>query len=270
MRLFNLLSLDVVFGAIAGMLFFVHLTGNTVSDELYLLLGISVWNIYTFDHLMDAKAIKGIATMERHRFHQQYFWMLCFALVLASTIAIYMLLTNPNVSFILKPGMYLALGLLVLMISIKAAGPRFAWLKEITTAVFYVAGISLVAWKIQQEVPIQFILFQLTYFLLAWLNLLILSYIDEESDKNSGFSSIFSLLEAPKVKMLIFAVGSAGLLLALGLLLFIGSYYRIYAGILVIILGIHLLQFGGGHTIKKTSRQILEASFLLPFILLIF
>lgn len=270
MRLFNLLSLDVVLGAMAGMLFFLHLAGESVGFPLYMLLALTVWTIYTLDHLWDAKSINGIAKMARHRFHQEYFKSLSVGAFVAAGLAVYILFTIPELSFIIRPGLYVALGMGVLMLGIKVSGKKLAWLKEISTAVFYVAGISLVGWRLQQEVTYQFILFQLTYILLAWLNLLILSYLDEKDDKKSGFGSIFSLLHKPKVKLLIWTVGGIGLLLAINLWVFLGSYFRIYAGILVLLIYFHLYQFGSGIYIKKTSRQVLEVSFVLPFILLLF
>lgn len=270
MRLFNLLSLDVVLGAMAGMLFFVHLAGETVGISLYVLLALTVWTIYTLDHLSDAKAIPGKAMMERHRFHQENFKSLSIGVFVSAGLVIFILFTRPEVSFIIWPGLYVALGMGVLLLVIKISGPKFAWLKELSTAIFYVAGISLIGWKLQQEVTYQYVLFQLAYILLAWLNLLILSYLDEKEDKKSGFGSIFSLLHKPKVKLLIWGVGGIGLMLALNLWVFLGSYYRIYAGILVLLIYFHMYRFGTGVHIKKTSRQILEASFLLPFILLLF
>lgn len=270
MRLFNLLSLDVVLGAMAGMLFFVHLTGETVGIALYLLLGLTVWTIYTLDHLLDAKSIPGKAMMERHRFHQEHFRSLSVGVGLSVGSAIFILFTRPDVSFIILPGLYLSFGMGLLLISIKVTGQKFAWLKELSTAIFYVAGISLIGWELQQEVTYQYVLFQLAYIFLAWLNLLILSFLDEKEDKKSGFGSIFSLLYNPKVKVLIWGVGGIGLMLALNLWVFLGSYYRIYAGILVLLIYFHIYRFGRGIHIKKTSRQILEASFLLPFILLLF
>ena len=79
----NILSLDVVAGALAGMLFFSDLLGVEVSGKAFVVLALAVWSIYTFDHLWDAKSTKNIPRSDRHYFHYRNFRPMVFAFVLA-------------------------------------------------------------------------------------------------------------------------------------------------------------------------------------------
>src|SRR5690554_6802588 len=76
----QILSIDIVLGACAGMLFFDRLIGADLRMLLYVLLGLAVWCIYTFDHLLDAKQIKKTASTPRHAFHQKHFRTLAILL----------------------------------------------------------------------------------------------------------------------------------------------------------------------------------------------
>ena len=67
----NLLSLDVVLGAMAGMLFFSDLLEVNIAGSVYFLLGLAVWSIYTLDHLMDARSAINKPQSPRHQLHQK-------------------------------------------------------------------------------------------------------------------------------------------------------------------------------------------------------
>ena|SRR5688572_29933788 len=69
----NILSLDVAAGAVISALFFAQIFNVQIKPYGLLALGLTVWIIYTADHLRDAKKIKHRASTQRHRFHQQYF-----------------------------------------------------------------------------------------------------------------------------------------------------------------------------------------------------
>jgi hypothetical protein len=73
----NILSLDVVAGAVAGALFFGEILQVQLSFSVLTALGLTVWIIYTLDHLRDAKQILNVASTDRHRFHQEHFKPFC-------------------------------------------------------------------------------------------------------------------------------------------------------------------------------------------------
>ena len=82
-RFINNTSLDVVAGAISSALFFARIMHVTSLPQGIISLGLSVWIIYTTDHLLDARRIKQLASTERHRFHQNNFFILSVLLLLA-------------------------------------------------------------------------------------------------------------------------------------------------------------------------------------------
>jgi hypothetical protein len=85
-RLVNLLSIDVAGGAVCSALFFAYLLNVRILPYGVIALGLSVWIIYTVDHLLDAKKIKAPAATARHRFHQDNFKVLCAAVLLATIL----------------------------------------------------------------------------------------------------------------------------------------------------------------------------------------
>ena len=80
----NLLSLDVAVGAMISALFFARILTVSIFPADIVCLGLTVWMIYTVDHLFDARRIKGTASTERHRFHQDHFGVLLPLLALAA------------------------------------------------------------------------------------------------------------------------------------------------------------------------------------------
>ena len=72
-RLLNILSIDVALGAVCSSIWLADYFQVELRIYAYLALGITVWIIYTIDHLMDAKRIPHQAASKRHQFHQKYF-----------------------------------------------------------------------------------------------------------------------------------------------------------------------------------------------------
>jgi 4-hydroxybenzoate polyprenyltransferase len=271
--LINLLSLDVVLGACAGMYFFSDLLDVNSPFLTYVLLGLAVWGIYTIDHLLDAKFTGRTAISKRHRFHQQYFKSIIIIWLLLVLFGLCLLMLFPQIQFIVLPGSILALLMIFWMGLIRWIGERASWLKEISTAVFYVAGIVLVPALLA---PIEFIdhffyLFFGAYSVLACINLLILSFLDREGDRIDGYGSVLVIISKRQLSNLIWILGIflSGLLIIL--LLWLPSFYKIHCSLLLIMVLFHLLQFSSNNQNNKDGiRQKLEASFILPLILLFF
>src|SRR5689334_7150262 len=81
-RLLNILSVDVALGAVCCAAWFATLFEVTLRPHAFVVLGLTVWIIYTADHLLDAKRTEGVASTKRHRFHQQHFSFLVVVLIL--------------------------------------------------------------------------------------------------------------------------------------------------------------------------------------------
>jgi len=269
---FNLLSLDVVLGSMGGMLFFTEFLEVKVSASVYFLLGMAVWSIYTLDHLLDARSTLGKPQTRRHQFHQKYFWILLPFVVSSILIGSVLVLSASELKFLQIPGIVLGTGIVVWMGFLKLAGPKLSWLKEISTAFIYVAGISLAPFASMdfELVDKNFFLFVFIYFLAALVNLLMLSYLDAVEDQKDGFGSVLVLISKNRLKKLIVTIGMFGIVLLVILVIFLPSFYHIHSVILVLIIGYHLILFFSQNQNKDQIRIKSEALFLLPFLLLLF
>lgn len=176
-KLLNILSLDIVAGAVICALFFAKVFSVVVLPFGLATLGLTVWIIYTTDHLFDAVSIKKEASTERHRFHQRYFNILLVCVVIV-------LILDSVLIFYIRPQVFkwgLILGCAVGLYLLVQRYLKF--LKEIFVACMYTAGILLPSITITD--------LNLTYFhwimiaqfaLLALGNLLIFSWFDIDQD----------------------------------------------------------------------------------------
>src|SRR5690554_3457501 len=166
----QILSVDIVLGACAGMLFFDRLVDADLRLLLYLLLALAVWCIYTFDHLLDARQIKKEASTPRHAFHQKHFKALAFFLILLGSIGLGLAFYLLKIRFILFSG--LAIGSLILLsfILLKVFPSTWVFLKEISISIFYVGGVMLAPYFHSSLIKISqaFWLLGLAYILVAW------------------------------------------------------------------------------------------------------
>src|SRR5277367_4160689 len=87
-RIINILSLDIAVGAMIGALFFARMFDVVILSQGLFSLGLTVWIIYTADHLLDAKKIKQSASTDRHRFHQRHFKALLTVMIIAIVVDI--------------------------------------------------------------------------------------------------------------------------------------------------------------------------------------
>jgi hypothetical protein len=267
-RWFTWLSGDVVVGAMAGMLFFSKLLRVDISWEIYGLLGVAVWCIYTFDHLVDSQKINADAALDRHLVHRIYskslWWMLGGIAGIGIVWAVVLL------GFEKK--LLIALGLVFLILGVMYGVKKKIkiWGKELVIATFYMVGISWYSWVQFAWVDFRWELVSLTlsYFLIAFLNLLMLSSLDLSKDKKAGFHSIATLISPNKLIPLIRKLALAILLMSFFGFIFFFSFYRLFSCILLLMGLIHYLSFFNASLKIETVRMRMEAAFWLPAILL--
>jgi hypothetical protein len=82
-RLLNILSIDIAVGAVICALYFSKIFEVEVRPYGLAALALTVWVIYTADHLRDARNILKRASSERHAFHQSHFGILLVLLICA-------------------------------------------------------------------------------------------------------------------------------------------------------------------------------------------
>ncbi len=270
-HLAHLLSLDVALGALAGMYFFVSLLDTAIPAGLYPLLAMAVWVIYTLDHLLDTFVQADLLRSPRHIFHLKYRKLIFFFMFLVTVGGFMAILMISPLRIYLLPGVFLGILILCLRGILKHLGSKGAFLKEFSTAFLYVAGISLAPlWTCDFCFTGISIYFFTAYIFVAWLNLLILSYLDAEVDNKAGFHSILSVMTPQNLQRLIVGIGVITAVMLVLLFVFLHSYHRIHTALLLLMLSVHLIQFMQHEKIgADTIRQRLEASFLIPILLVL-
>lgn len=261
------LSIDVVLGAMAGMLFFEELLHANLHWPAYVLLALAVWSIYTLDHVLDVRK-KTKALSDRRTFHLRN-WN---ALVILLSLAVVLGLIGAFWWFGWGKELQLTLALAAMIVGSKLlifnVGP--GWMKELSIAVYYVVGIAWLPILRADEMDLVWpnLIFMLVYICLAFLNLLMLSYLDEEEDKQADFfaatKSLSPILLIFWIRRLAFALTFIALL---GFVLF-PSFYRPFACVLLLMVLIHYLTFFQSGPSIEQKRMRMEASFILPGLLL--
>jgi hypothetical protein len=267
---FTWLSGDVVVGAMAGMLFFSKLLRVDISWEIYGLLGVAVWCIYTLDHLVDSQKINADAALDRHLVHRIYSKSLWWMLGGIAGIGIVWAVVLLGFGLEFQVGFGLILVMLGAMYWIRKQGKSLIWVKDLFTAVFYVIGISLYSWLRFSSVDFRWELLAITliYVLLAFLNLLMLSSLDLSKDKRAGFHSLATLISPKRLIPIIRKLALGVLLMSFFGFIFFFSFYRLFSCILLLMGLIHYLSFFNASLKIETVRMRMEAAFWLPAILL--
>ncbi len=170
-------------GASVSALFLTRVFDVTVKFQAFMCLSLTVWLIYTADHLLDAKKLNGNASTQRHRFHQRYFntILLCALIVLLGICTLLFIIHEPI--------LYLGIRLGVLVVLYFILIRRLGFFKEMIGAALYCMGVML---------PV--IAFSNFYFLISWpsillfitalINLILFSWFDSEKDKDDDQVSI--------------------------------------------------------------------------------
>lgn len=187
-RLLNILSIDVALGAVVGAMFFAKIFAVSVLPYGLISLGLTVWIIYTADHLLDAHNLPQTASSERHRFHQKNFKLLLALLVLALAVDSAQLFFIREIVFI--EGLGLA-GVILVYFLIQRS---LKFLKELMGALLYSGGVLLIPWSVKTSEPTNIQLILIAQFALtALINLLLFSWFDktqDEKDLQSSFATI--------------------------------------------------------------------------------
>jgi hypothetical protein len=262
------LSLDVVIGAMATLYFFQELLHVHLDWPAYGLLALAVWSIYTVDHLLDARKSKGLLS-PRRAFHLHYQVLLAVGIGLAVIGGSWAAWTWFGWGKELQLTLVLAASMGGCRWAIQKMGPL--WMKEVSIALFYVIGCLWL--PLLRAAPEDLRWFSLLlvplFFLLALLNLLMLSFLDREEDRQLGFSSIATLFPAAKVIQLIRRLAFVAIFGALASFILLPSFYRPFSCILLLMVLVHYLTFFQSTATATQKRQRMELTFWIPWLLLL-
>lgn len=264
-RYFNLLSLDVAMGATISALFLIKLFSVDIRLQGLLCLGLTVWLIYTMDHLVDASKLKSQASTERHRFHQRNFRaILVLAVVILLTII-------PLLFFIYKPVLSMGIGLGVLVVLYFIVQRKLSFLKELVGAMLYSVGVMLPVIALSElsyysliEIP------SILFFNTALINLVLFSWFDKDKDKLDNHPSLVTRVGDGMSKGILY------FLFFLQMVLFV---YALRNGISHLVLMVFAAMYlvlllifvrSGWFAINDRYRLAGDAVFLLPLFYLIY
>lgn len=269
------LSLDVVLGATAMAYLFSRLCEVILPNAIYLILGICVWLIYTFDHLLDAKRIERIAKTRRHRFHQIYFdrlmivWWIVFSIGLL--FAIFLI---PKETWQWGAFVVLFSVLHLLLVYFLSSNKSKLVLKELGVSWTYSAGIVVGPFSLSQSIGWPQVLCFGLLLLVTSFNLIMYSYFDYAKDVKNKVSSIainYGVVLTRKIQYGLFTlitlmsfwglfmieVSNFAYYLTVSFLFGIGLFY-----LLMLVLIDHKSN-------TDTYRKVGDIVFLLPFLLLL-
>ena len=269
----QILSIDVVLGGLASGAMAAKILEVNMPRIWWLALPISIWVIYTADHLMDAYRLKDQAHTPRHLFHHQHFkpilfiWLLMFGSCI-SWIAWLVPVDMLFLAFCMGGLVLMHLGL------VKLIGNKVSWLfhKELGVGGIYAAGVwggpAVLAWEkigiLEVEMFIQFLI-------LALINLLIFSMYEMETDQKDGHTSFVRAIGVRNTKILIISMSICLCILGLHSLIGIDGllYYTVqgvYGGMMIVFLILSFFE----HRFKKYElyRVLGDGAFLLPGLVL--
>lgn len=266
-HVFSWLSLDVVIGAMVSLYFFQELLHVSLDWPAFVLLGLAVWTIYNLDHLLDARKITNTSSPRRafHRKHQVILGVGILIAVLTGLVGAFFWM-GWDKEFQLT--LVLALAMFGCRWAIQKFGP--IPLKEVSIALFYVLGTLWLPLLRAEAADLSWavLIFAALFFVLALLNLWMLSFLDREDDRQDGFVSIAQVYPTLQMIRWIRSLSFFGIFAALVVFILLPSFYRPFSCLLLLMLLVHYLTFFQTRLSSAQKRQRMELAFWIPWLLL--
>lgn len=203
LKIINAFSIDIAFGAVFSSRLLYFVIGTKPSPTLDVILGITVWLIYTLDHLIDARSIKDEAQSFRHRLHQLYFTpiFIIWVMILCLNAFLTLIYLAPE---LLLPGVSLLIFVIVHhLLNRFYPGQFLLFGKEVRIATGYVLGLSLGPVALSPQLDLSFFLVLISLFCLAMINLLFFALNEKEADKIDALPGIAQYYDRPAIRRII-------------------------------------------------------------------
>lgn len=269
LRWMNTLCLDVVLGAVLSGISFVQLLEVDVHPFYWVVLAISVWIVYTFDHLVDAQRLKDTANTKRHLFVHRNFRVLLILVMVAGIVDLALVIGYLDRQILLFGlGMALMGGIYFLILHIRGARKTPGLAKEIIVSGIYVlgvAGIPFLKSGFQADRTTWF--FLLGFTTLVFADVLLLSIYDADSDRLDQHHTLVQLLGTRSLQRLVgmLCLGCCGVSILLFLELPSLEHGILSAVLLIMAASIFLLlRFEPYFRIQERYRFLAEMVFWLP------
>lgn len=220
--LFHVLSIDIAAGAAASGAMAAAVCGERMRWGWWVLLPLSVWVIYTADHLLDGWKAGSSAVNPRHLFHFKHMRLLA-SLAAAAALACAALAIFAIREIVFAGGLILAC--VCALHLVLARWDRFKLGKEFSVAAIYTAGVwfgPLLASRSGALYPYAFVCI---FLLAAVLNLVMSSVMDRDMDEQEGMTYLLRFISPARASILVQTGSAAGVLAAL---LLAGAMYVLH------------------------------------------
>jgi len=239
----SILSLDVVLGSLAGGIFVSRILNTLPGFVWWIVLPVSVWILYTIDHLIDAFKLKYNAHTLRHLFHYYYSKQIIFSVALLSfinIIVIILLLEKQIIYFGLVAGGFSIVYLLFVYFlqNIKSVFLQ----KEFFVGLIYTVGIwggpaALVGYNLSSAQ----IVFMIVFFLIAFSDILIFSLYEEETDRIDKHNSFVVNFGSKPTTALIYILITIAFVLCISQIILESRVEYIFASKIFMLMGMVLV-----------------------------
>jgi len=274
LKLLQIFSIDVVIGTIAVGFMATKLLNITPNPYWWLILPLTVWVIYSLDHIIDSYKNKTKAVIVRHRFHYIYQKSIIISITIASALSISLsliFLDNQIIYYGLLLSLFIAIYLIIVFLVKKKK--TILLQKELIIAFVYTSGIflaPLVWYQKMPPYPILLVIFNI--FILVWLEGIIISWFDYDDDIKDGHTSFTIVVGKKNTRRFIIVMQVLLAILTKISMLTVTTKIEFAALIITIIMDIILLivVFNPNKFYKNEYYRITgEAIFLLPLLIIL-
>ena len=258
-RFFNLMSIDVAVGAMVSSAFFARIFQIQMRTDSLATLGLSVWIIYSVDHLLDAYKLKKDASTKRHLFHQQHFRVISIVVIAAVIIDLILIrdVGKPVIFF----GTVLIFAIVFYLLFQRWLGP----FKELIGAALYSFGVLLPGLSLLTAPATTSLVFIIVaFFLTALINLVLLAWFDLEHDLRDGHTSAAIFFGKHKSNVLLTVLFVFQTILFVGLLLLAPYKSEVLILIAMNMILLLIFYFYRGFDKEDFYRLASEIIFLVP------
>lgn len=272
-RIFNTIKIDVVIGVIFSTILASELMNINLSWAYWITLPLSVWIVYTLDHMIDAFRLKEKASTFRHKFHYRYFKTFLFfisILSLANLTIILFWIEKEIISF----GMILLVACFIYFLLLHLLGRKKSILfKEIFVSAIYMLGVwGGVIVLNNFELTFSLIILIIIFLLLVFVDVLLLSFYDLKSDTYDGHQTITVRYGRKATTRLIITILMIIFILCIYIIVTNDLFlYRVVAKLFLIMGLIEAILIGFPEYFKKNNlyQYIIELVFWIPGLIIL-
>jgi hypothetical protein len=261
------LSLHIVAGACISALFIADVLNVELSRSHLVILGLSVWIIYTIDHLIDGSKTEN-PTAPRHQFHKQHQNVILMALPWFFIFLFFNLFKVPTNTLI--SGFFVVCLVFLYFLTYKQLSLRIPSYKELLIALGFSLGVFVTAIDFSAELlNLGLFLLFIQFFMLSYLNVLIISVLDYHIDKQDGFISIATNKDQEYIERLIYrSFAILGVSILLGFFLWSSYLNYVYFQLVIVLMAGTLFYIFRKRQILSNiqSHFLVDAVFLWPVV----